>query len=61
MNEYTAKVTKDGRFWLISIDEIGMTQARTEAEIEPMARDLIACVLDLDDPNTISLEITHLG
>ncbi len=45
---YTAAVTRDGRFWLIRIDGVGQTQARDADEIEAMARDLIATVLDRD-------------
>ena len=44
---YTAEVTRDGRFWLINVPEIDrVTQARTVAEIEPMARDLIDIMTD---------------
>lgn len=43
MNTYTVNVERDGKFWYIRVPQIGhSTQARTVAEIEPMARDLIA-------------------
>lgn len=45
---YPAKVTRDGRWWMIEVPEIdGLTQARRYSEVEHMARDLIAVTLDI--------------
>lgn len=45
---YHAKVTRDGRWWMIKVPEIdGLTQARRYSEVEHMARDLIAVTLDI--------------
>jgi len=55
---YTARATRDNdRFWLIHVPELGhYTQARNVAEIEPMARDLIATLRDVE-PDTLDLEV----
>jgi len=48
MDKYRAQVTRDGRWWMISVSEIdGLTQARRLSEVELMARELIAVTLDL--------------
>jgi hypothetical protein len=48
MEKYLVEVTREGRWWLISVPEIdGVTQARRLADVEKMARDLIAITLDL--------------
>jgi hypothetical protein len=50
MKTYHAVATRDGRFWLVHILELDhYTQARTLAEVEPMARDLIALVLEVPE------------
>lgn len=48
MNHYTAIATRDGAYWLVHVPDIDQhTQARSLAEVEPMARDLISLVLDV--------------
>ena len=49
MDTYTAVASRDGRHWHVRIPGLGNrpdyglpTQARTLADVEPMARDLIA-------------------
>jgi hypothetical protein len=45
MSEVTAKATRDGDHWLVHVPEVDRwTQARSLAEIEPMARDLAAII-----------------
>lgn len=51
---YTATASRDGRWWLVRIPGLGndpedglYTQARNLAEVEPMARDLIALWLEV--------------
>jgi predicted RNase H-like HicB family nuclease len=45
MNTYRAIASRDGKYWLVHIPELGQyTQARSLGEVEPMARDLIALV-----------------
>ncbi len=48
MDRYQVVVTRDGRWWMISVPEIdGLTQARRLSEVERMARELIAVTLDV--------------
>lgn len=48
MNTYQVEVTRDRRWWMISVPEIdGLTQARRLADVEQMARELIAVTLDV--------------
>ena len=55
---YRAVVTRDGGFWSVRVPEISRTtQARTLAEIEPMARDLIAVMEDIP-ADSFGLEIS---
>lgn len=43
MNHYKIEVTRDGKWWMISIPDLdGLTQARRISEIEDMAREYIA-------------------
>lgn len=49
MTTYQAKASRDGKYWLVHVPEIDKyTQARNLAEVEPMARDLIALWLEVD-------------
>ena len=48
MTTFRAQVTRDGKYWLIYIPEIGKhTQARNLAEVTPIAQDLIALWLEI--------------
>jgi hypothetical protein len=56
MASYTARVERGERFWLVTVPEIQRTtQARTLREVEPMARDLIA-VMEQIDPKSFELK-----
>jgi len=39
---YEAELTREGKWWLIAVDGIGMTQARSLKEARVMAMDMIA-------------------
>ena len=45
---YRATVERDGRFWLVRVEGVGVTQARHLRELEEMARDLIAVMTETD-------------
>lgn len=48
MATYTAKATRDGKWWSVEILELGFfTQARRLDQVEEMARDAIALTLDV--------------
>ncbi len=54
---YQVDADRDGRYWHIRVPEVARsTQARTLREIEPMARDLIAVMEDVD-PTSCAVEI----
>lgn len=48
MTTYTAKATRDGKWWSVEVLELGVfTQARRLDQVEFMARDAIALLLDV--------------
>lgn len=55
MTTYTAIASRGERFWLVRVPGLGTTkeglptQARTLADVEPWARDLIATYLDVPE------------
>lgn len=53
---YRVDVERDGRFWLLRVPEVGVTQARHLREVDLMARDLIALTTD-NDPGTFDLDV----
>lgn len=57
LKHYTARVTRDGRFWLIHIHELDrVTQARHLREVEFMTRDLIA-IMEQVEPDSFTVDI----
>jgi hypothetical protein len=46
MKTYNATATREGRWWVVEVPEIGVTQGRTTREAERMAADLVAIMLD---------------
>lgn len=57
VNTYVVNVTREGRFWHIDVPEIDrVTQARNVAEIELMARDLIAIMLEVE-PDSFDIDV----
>ena len=56
MRTYRVDVERDGRFWLLRVAEVGVTQARHLREVDTMARDLIALTTD-SDPATFDLDV----
>lgn len=58
MSEYTGHARREGEWWVIDIDGIGATQARTLDKIDHMARSLIADLADLPyESVTVAMEI----
>ena len=56
MRTYRVDVERDGRFWLLRVPEVGVTQARHLREVDTMARDLIALTTD-SEPATFDLDV----
>lgn len=47
MKKHEATATREGRFWVIDVPGVGVTQGRTVAEAREMTRDLIAVMTDV--------------
>lgn len=62
-DEYEAVVSRDGRYWMIAIPALGgLTQARTFAEVEDMAREYVAVVEDVDvDDVRVRIRLERVG
>ncbi len=60
---YTATAVREGRWWNIQVPEVGgQTQARRLADIETMARELIAVTLDVPlSAVAVAVTITKVG
>ncbi|HRD60937.1 MAG TPA: hypothetical protein PLZ93_01160 [Nocardioides sp.] len=57
--KYQATVERDDRWWLVQVPALGYsTQAESREDVEPMARDLIATVLDID-PEDIDVDVSY--
>lgn len=48
MEQFKATVERGQRFWLVTVDGIGTTQARNLREIDVMAKDLVAVMREVD-------------
>lgn len=67
VNIYKVFASRDGKFWLVHIPELDQyTQARTLAEAEPMARELISLLqgvpedsFELEWHNQLSDDVLH--
>jgi predicted RNase H-like HicB family nuclease len=58
MRTYTANVTRDDGWWMVSVPEInGLTQATDPSEVERMARSMIAMQMDVP-PDSFNITIT---
>jgi len=60
MRNYKVEVHRDGRWWMISVPELGqITQTRRISEIEDMARSLIA--VSTDGPmSEVAVQVTTI-
>jgi DNA-directed RNA polymerase specialized sigma24 family protein len=55
--QYQARARKDGRFWLVEIPALDITgQARSLGEVDEVAREVAALVLDVD-PDGIGVDV----
>jgi hypothetical protein len=59
MDTYHAHVERGDRYWLVRVREVDRwTQARRLREVEEMARDLVAVMLDVD-ADSFQLDVTY--
>ena len=56
MQTYQVDVERDGRFWLVRVANLGVTQARHLREVDLMARDLVAMLTE-KDPASFALDV----
>ena len=49
MRRYTATATREGRWWVIDVDGVGVTQARSVREAHEMVDDLVRVLRDDSD------------
>lgn len=63
MTNYTAIVTREGKWWMVRVPEIsGLTQARRLSEAGLMARELIAVTRDIPlDEVDVTVTIEAIG
>lgn len=57
MTDYEALARRVGNSWAIHVANVRPTQARRLGEIEEMARDLVACMANVD-VHTVDIDIT---
>jgi DNA-directed RNA polymerase specialized sigma24 family protein len=58
MSTYTGHAWREGEWWVIDIDGVGATQARTLDKIDHMARSLVVDLTDLAyETVTVAIEI----
>lgn len=48
-HEYVATATREGRWWVVSVDGVGVTQSRSLREAPHAARGLVAAMLDVNE------------
>lgn len=54
---YSATATREGKWWVVEIGDLGTTQGRSASEAREMAKDLVAAMLDV--PLTdVDVEVT---
>ena len=59
---YTATAVREGRWWTVTVPDIGVTQARRLGEVETMARELVAVSLDTPlDEVDVDVVVARVG
>lgn len=54
---YTATAVREGRWWVITVEDVGVTQARTLRDAPAAARGMVGAMLDIDEDG-IQVEVT---
>ena len=50
-DNYRATISREDPWWVATVDEVGVTESKTIADLEDMVRDLIMVMRDLDGPD----------
>lgn len=53
---HRATVERDGRFWMVRVEDVGTTQARHLRELDAMARDLVAVMTEVEPEDVGEIE-----
>jgi len=53
---YTVKAVREGTWWVLHVEGVGVTQSRTLRDAPRMATDMISLMLDVD-PQTITARV----
>jgi hypothetical protein len=53
---YRTIVRREGNWWIVAVEGVGVTQTRRLEDVEDMARDLVASMEDVD-PGAIDLDV----
>jgi len=56
MSTYRATAHREGRWWVVEVDGLGVTQGRSLAEARYMAEDYVITVLDLADNTDVEID-----
>ncbi|WP_087507977.1 hypothetical protein [Cellulomonas iranensis] len=59
---YTATAAREGRWWTITVPDVGVTQSRRLDDVEGMAHELVAVTLDVPLSDvTVTVEVAKVG
>lgn len=62
MSTHTARAVREGRWWVVHVDGVGVTQGRSTAEAQRMAADLVAVMTDVpEDEIDVEVEFVLAG
>jgi len=63
MSDYTATITREGKWWMVHIPELdGVTQARRLSEAGRMAQEYVAVTLNVPiESVTVNVEVESVG
>ncbi|MHB1067967.1 MAG: hypothetical protein ACYC2Z_11170 [Candidatus Nanopelagicales bacterium] len=62
METYTAKATREGRYWVLDVAGVGVTQARNLDEAQEMVRSLVSIMREIpDDSFEIRIRVDLAG
>lgn len=56
MSTHTARAVREGKWWVVHVDGVGVTQGRSAAEAHRMAADLVAVMTGVSE-DEISVEV----
>lgn len=57
VSRYEAVARQDGRYWVVDVEGVGVTQGRNLGEAREMAADLVVAIREVD-PAQVSVDVT---